>query len=179
MKIQLLFAFVTAFLISCTASTPLDAPNDSNSTTDSISSAVGLTDFLEEILLGFQMSAIAKHMVQTPYKFLGETELLLNYEDLDENKVTYFVSFQKNFDDPEYMGAMYLSIDFRNNNSHLVNEYQERLSQQLDAVYGEWSEDFSTGYTMDGNYEAEWYFEAGVLTVKVGPDFINVDLHEH
>jgi len=127
----------------------------------------------------FEMSAISKHMIHTPYKFLGETELLMNYEAQDENKVGHFISFHKHKDAPEQMSALVYNIDFKNKNSHLVMEYQQKLIAQLDAVYGEWSESFETGYNTEGNYEAEWYFEAGVLQVRVGTDFITVDLREH
>ena len=139
----------------------------------------GFTDFMEQILLGFEMSAISKHMIHTPYKFLGETELLMNYEAQDENKVDHFISFHKHKDAPEQMSALVYNIDFKNKNSPLVMEYQQKLIAQLDAVYGEWSESFETGYNTEGNYEAEWYFEAGVLLVVVGVDFITIDLREH
>lgn len=139
----------------------------------------GLSDFLDEILLGYEMSAVQKHMVQTPYQLLGETDLLINYEAQDANNVTHFVSFHKHTDSPEQLQALVYNIDFKNNNAHLVMEYQENLIKQLDAVYGEWSEDFQTGYNNDGLYEAEWLFEAGVLLITVGIDYITVDLHEH
>jgi len=54
---------------------------------------VGYTDFLNEILLGYETSAIQKHMGQTPYKFLGETEFVMNYEAQDDNNVVHFISF--------------------------------------------------------------------------------------
>lgn len=139
----------------------------------------GFTDFMEQILLGFEMSAISKHMIHTPYKFLGETDLLMNYEAEDENKVNHFVSFHKHHNDANRLGALVYNLDFKKNNSHLVNEYQEKLIAQLDDVYAEWSENYETGYNSEGNYEAEWLFEAGVLLVTVGTDFITVDLREH
>jgi hypothetical protein len=134
---------------------------------------------MEQILLGFVMSAISKHMIHTPYKFLGETDFLMNYEAEDENKVSHFVSFHKHHNDANQLSALVYNLDFKKNNSHLVNEYQEKLIAQLDDVYAEWSENYETGYNSEGNYEAEWYFEAGVLLVTVGTDFITVDLREH
>lgn len=137
------------------------------------------TDFLNEILLGYEISAIQKHMVQTPYKFLGETEFVMNYEAQDDNNVVHFISFHKFQSVPGEMGAFVYNLDFKTSSAQLVGEYQEKLFQQLDEIYGEWSEDFSTGYTENGFFEMEWYFEGGTLRMTVGNDFIAVDLSEH
>jgi hypothetical protein len=61
----------------------------------------------------------------------------------------------------------------------LVNQYQEKIIAQLDKKYAKWSDSFDTGYNGEGNYEAEWIFEAGVLKVTVGTNFISVELGEH
>jgi hypothetical protein len=178
MKISTFFliAIITALNLSACGS---ESKAEKTESIEEQKSEVGFSDFLDEILLGFEISAIHKHMVHTPYSFLGETELLLNFEGQDENLVKHFVSFHKHKDDANQMSALVYNIDFRSNNSNLVKEYQERLIAQLDQVYGEWSDDFQTGYNTDGNYEAEWLFEAGVLLVTVGTDFIIVDLREH
>lgn len=177
MKRPLIFTIVATFLISCASGSSVEQTTETENVSSTESTKVGYTDFLDEILIGFQMAAITKHMAKTPYKFLGETELLMNYEAIDDNKVKYFLSFLKDFDAPEDMFGLSLSIDFDDNNAHLVNEYQENLIQQLDAVYGEWSDDFVTGYNMYGNYEADWYFEAGILHITIGTNFINIDLN--
>ena len=184
MKLKALFFFGACALMLCSScsnqpKSAEDQENSINQDENQQGDKEGFTDFVEQILLGYEMSAISKHMVHTPYQFLGETELLMNYEAEDENKVTHFVSFHKHKDAPEQMSAMVYNLDFKKNNSHLVMEYQQKLIAQLDGVYGEWSEDFQTGYNSSGNYEAEWYFEAGVLLVTVGTDFITVDLREH
>jgi hypothetical protein len=147
--------------------------------TEKSAKEVGYTDFLNEILLGYEISAIQKHMVQTPYKFLGETEFVMNYEAIDEQNVVHFISFHKFQSVPGELGALAYNLDFKNSSSQLVGEYQEKLFQQLDSVYGEWSENFETGYNANGFFEMEWYFEAGTLRMTVGNDFIAVDLSEH
>jgi hypothetical protein len=180
MKTYLLTLGATAFIALSACNNAEQKSSESNSEeTEQISSESNHTDFLDEILLGYEMSAISTHMVQTPFKFLGATDLLMNYEAQDQNQVHHFVSFHKHKDDPNQMSALVYNLDFKKNNAHLVMEYQQKLIEQLEAVYGEWAEDFQTGFNNDGNYEAEWYFEAGVLLVTVGTDFISVDLREH
>jgi hypothetical protein len=173
------FGVAAVIILSACNSSEQKSSENNTEETEQVSKESGYTDFLDEVLLGYDMKAISAVMVQSPYKFLGESDLLMNYEAQDQNKVNHFVSFQKHKDSPNQMSALVYNLDFKNNNSHLVMEYQERLIQQLDKVYGEWSEDFQTGYNTEGNYEAEWYFEAGVLLVTVGTDFISIDLREH
>jgi len=173
---------ITTFLVFALASCSNEKSSEQKENKpikENQNATIGLSDFLDEILLGYEISAIQKHMNQTPYQFLGETDLLFNYEAQDANKVNHFISFHKHFDDPLQMQGFVYNIDFKNNNSHLVIEYQDNLIKQLDAVYGKWSEDFQTGYNNVGLYEAEWIFEAGVLFVTIGTDYITVELNEH
>ena len=177
-----LFLFVLN-LTSCNSddakSAEENAPTDEEQQYEPQPMKTGYTDFLEEILLGFEISGIHKHMVQTPFVFLGETDMLLNFSAQDENKVDHFVTFHKIFDEPTRLSAIDYRMDFLEGNSQLVMQYQQNLIRQLDLVYGEWSEDFETGYNEKGLYEAEWIFEGGVLRVTVGIDFIEVLLREH
>jgi len=185
MKLIFYFPFLLLFCLATVAckNTASDSGSEntkSNEVESSPSSDLNdCASFLNEILIGFEFSAIAKHMIHTPFKFLGETNLLSNYETVDVNQVNHMVTFHKNPDDPNVMTALVYNIDFKDSNSHLVNNYQKTLIQQIDDAYGEWSEDFSTGYNDAGNYEAEWIFEAGVMLVTVGINFIQVDLREH
>jgi hypothetical protein len=134
----------------------------------------GHTDFLDEILLGFEMSAIQKHMVQTPYTYLGEEKGRLNYEAQDENKVKHFISFA-DFND-NYLTSFTYNLLFEDNDTNLVSEYHAKIQAQLQAVYGD---DFSTGYDASDLYVVDWYFEAGELILTMGIDFISVEVRQH
>lgn len=132
------------------------------------------TDFLDEILLGFEMSAIQKHMVKTPYTYLGEEKGRLIYEAQDENKVKHFISFA-DFND-NYLTLFTYNLFFEENNTNLVSEYHTKIQAQVQAVYGD---DFDTGYDASDFYVVDWYFEAGELILTMGMDFISVEVREH
>ncbi len=135
--------------------------------------------FTEQILIGTSVDALHKIMDQYPYEFLAESEFFINYQAEDKRKVHYFVSFHKNLDDANELVGFALTIDFQKSNSEWVNRYQEMIQRSLDASYGEWSEQFETGYNSAGDFEAEWIFEAGMLKMTVYTNKITVDLSTH
>jgi hypothetical protein len=132
------------------------------------------TDFLNEILIGYEISAIHKYMIHTPFESLGEDRGRFNFEGIDENKVNHFVSFESHYEN--IMNAFVYNLDFKNDNSNLVMDYQKKIQNQLQEVYGD---DFETGYDDFGFYIVDWYFEAGSLIFTTGMDFISVEIKEH
>jgi hypothetical protein len=130
--------------------------------------------FVEEVLIGFEMPAIAKHMIHTPYKYLGENEGRMNYEGMDKNQVNHFVSFAKY--SGETLQVYVYNIDFKNNNENLLMGYQEELRSKLEAVYGQ---DFETGYNEMGNFTVEWTLEGVLVDLTYGTNFITLEVNEH
>jgi len=160
-------------LVSCT-----NSPKENNEIFDVKevveTGNVGTTSFLDEILMGYEMSAIPKYMARTPFKLLGDTDIRQNFEYVDKNKAIHFVSF--NSWEGEELNFFSYSIDFRDNNQNLATGYFQDLQKQLEKVYGL---DYETGYNDNGFFEVEWYFEAGVLLLTLGTDFVSVDVREH
>lgn len=179
-KILVFGLFLGLTLLSCNSTKNEETDDAPETTIDVVSTnLLDYSSFLDEILMGYNFKAIAIYMVQTPFQFLGETDVLMNYQTVDGNKVNQMVTFHKHRDDPNVLSALVYNLDFKQDNSNLVAEYKQKLISQLDEAYGEVSVDFSTGYNEDGNFEATWIFEAGVLNLTAGINFIQVDLREH
>ena len=169
-----LFAIISLIaLFSCTNS-PKESPENLDAKEVVDTANVGTTDFLDEILLGYEMRAIPKYMVSTPFKLLGATDIRQNFEFIDENKAVHFVSFSSWEGDE--LNYFHYGIDFKDNNQNLATGYFQDLQKQLEKIYGL---DYETGYNDRGFFEVEWYFEAGVLLLTLGTDFIYVDVNEH
>jgi|GEM_PF-5096038 len=128
--------------------------------------------FIEEVLLGFTHAAIAQHMVQTPYVFIGENEGRINYEAIDSKKVNHFISFDTAQND--VLEVYVYNIDFKNNNEHLVSDYLNEIRVVVEGVFGQ---DFETGYDTNGNFEIEWTVEAGKVTIISGINFITLEVN--
>jgi len=133
----------------------------------------GFTDFLEEIRIGYLMSAISKHMIHTPYKYLGEDQGRMNYEANDENNVNHFISFVT-FNEKELSSLVY-NLDFKKSNTALVMDYQKKIQAQLQESFGDY---FETGYDDFGFYIVDWHFEAFQVIFTTGSDFITVEMND-
>ena len=103
--------------------------------------------FIEEVLIGFTHAAIAQHMVQTPYVFLGENDGRINYEAIDSKKVNHFISFDTAQNDA--LEVYVYNIDFKTNNEHLTSDYFNKLRDVLENHFGS---EFETGYDENGIY---------------------------
>lgn len=137
---------------------------------------LGFTDFLDEILLGYDLSAIHKYMIHTHYQSLGADNGKLNFEGIDEKKVNHFISFAPNKDDDNQLSSFVYQLKFKNNNENLVMDYQRKIFAQLQEVYGD---DFNTGYDNTGFYVVDWHIECCELTLTTGIDFLSVEVKEH
>lgn len=170
------FCLLFLLFIHCKQKDSEKTPSNDNQNTVqtaivSKNSAEKHVSFIEEILVGFEMSAVAKHMVQTPYKYLGEDNLRMNYEGIDDNKVNHFVSFGRYYGD-ELQVYVY-NIDFKNNNEHLVNNYMSLIREKLETIYGQ---DFETGYNDMGNFVVEWTLEGALIDLTTGTNFITLEV---
>lgn len=130
--------------------------------------------FIEEVLIGFTHTAIAKHMVQTPYAFLGENEGRINYEAIDSNNVNHFISFDTAQNDA--LEVYVYNIDFKNNNEHLTSDYFNKLRDVLENHFGS---EFETGYDDNGIYGINWTLEGVLVDLSMGTNFIQLEIKQH
>lgn len=129
--------------------------------------------FVEEILVGFDLDALSKHMVQTPYQYLGEINGRYNYEGQDANKVDHFVSFATY--SGNHLEVYVYNLDFKHNNENLVMEYQQKLQAHLTETYGN---DFETGYDSEGNYVVDWVLKSVQVYLNAGTNYITLEVKE-
>jgi hypothetical protein len=173
MKTNVLYAFAGMVLISCSGGTKEIESNENKTEIQQEKSqtADSYTAFVEEVLIGFPMKEVSKHMVQTPYKYLGETEGRATYEGQDENKVDHFVTFGRYFGDE--LQVIVYNLDFKNNNEKLVMDYQKKLLNKLVELYGD---TYDPGYNEAGNYVIDWVMEFGTVSLTHGVNFVTYEV---
>jgi hypothetical protein len=146
--------------------------NETTSKSDNNSS--NYFSFIEEVLIGFTHAAIAQHMVQTPYAFLGVNEGRINYEAIDSNNVNHFISFDTAQNDA--LEVYVYNIDFKNNNEHLTSDYFNKLRDVLENHFGS---EFETGYDDNGIYGINWTLEGVLVDLSMGTNFIQLEIKQH
>lgn len=132
------------------------------------------TGFIDDMLIGFTVEEVRNVLIETKFQESEKQENRINFIGEDENLVEHDVSFA--FDADELLEYYVYNLGFKNNNENLVMDYQKMLQTKLEVVY---DSDFETGYDDSGHFVLDWLLEGVVVELRIGLDFIALEVRRH